>query len=77
MGEAQVLKRIQIAVIAAIAALAMGFTLSLGTTAAYADDGLQAGGTKLHTLINDPDASTTKYVHVGETKTFTVKLELI
>ena len=74
MSETQVLKRVQIAVVAAIAALAMGFTLSVGTASAYAADDLQAGKV-LHTQSQLPVLTASPQsaeLEVGASATITI-----
>ena len=74
MGEVTALKKIQVAVMAAIIAMAMGFTLSLGTQAAYAGE-LQASGIDLSAQSQMPVVNNVKQktIYPGQTVTITLK----
>ena len=64
MGEALSLKKVQLAVVAAIAALALGFTM-FGAQAAYADEGQYQAGTL---AVQSADPGTSSDQGSGATK---------
>ena len=78
MGEVTTLKKIQMAVMATIIAMAMGFTLSLGTQTAYADE-LQASGIDLSAQSQAPAVKNVKQklIYPGQTITVTLKNSVV
>ena len=76
MGEVLGLKKVKLMAVVAAAALALGCSLSLGTSqSAYADEGLQAGSMDLTTQMQEPEikAAQTVTLFPNGTKTLTIK----